>query len=374
MYDRRGQKLDRGGQSLVGCARARFLLALEGMGRVRSAAQLHRVAAGRLRPILAAIKGLGLDPGAILREVGLASDVLQAGTNEVDLTLAQYNDVWEAAVRSSGRRDLPMRAATALAPDSFGVVGFACILSPTVGEAFARLMRLYGLLIAGAHWSLEPQGERLGLVFELDAPPSLGACCTIEYVLAEEVHFTRLLASGPIELLEATFPHGPPADETSYRELFRCPLFWNRERASLVVHRSVFALRHSKADPHLLSYFDRQANLLLARRKSDKDTSARVRRLLVDALADGPPSADLVAKQLGVSPRSLRRRLADEGTSFHSLVEDTRNALAQQYLSDPKLTVSEIAFLVGFSALSPFQRAFRRWTNLTPREYRHRHA
>jgi AraC-like DNA-binding protein len=79
-----------------------------------------------------------------------------------------------------------------------------------------------------------------------------------------------------------------------------------------------------------------------------------------------------VAKRLGVSPRSLRRRLADEGTSFHTLVEDTRNALAQQYLTDPKLTVSEIAFLVGFSALSPFQRAFRRWTNLTPREYRHR--
>jgi AraC-like DNA-binding protein len=330
------------------------------------------VAVGRLRPILAAIKELGGDPNAILREVGLESDVLRTGTNEVELTLAQYNDVWEAAVRSSRRRDLPILAATALAPDSFGVVGFSCALSPTVGEAFARLTRLYGLLVTGAHWSLEPQGERLGILFELDAPPSLGACCAIEYALAEQVHFTRLLASGPIELLDATFPHDRPADDASYRDLFRCPVRWNQERATLVVPKSVFELRHSKADPQLLAYFDRQAEHLLAQRTADQDTSARVRRLLVDALADGPPSADLVAKRLGVSPRSLRRRLADEGTSFHSLVEDTRNALAQQYLGDPKLTVSEIAFLVGFSSLSPFQRAFRRWTKLTPREYRHR--
>jgi AraC-like DNA-binding protein len=344
------------------------------MTRGRSAARLHHVAAGRLRSILAAVKTLGLDPAELLAAAGVPSDVVQSGGNEGDVSLAQYLQVWEAAVRKSGRADLPMRAATALAPDSFGVVGFSCILSPTVGEAFARLSRMYTLLVTGARWSLEPEGQRLCIAFDLDAPPSLGRRCAIEFALAEQVHFTRMMAAGNVEVLEATFPHEPPADATSYRELFRCPLLWNRERATLVVDRSVFELKHSKADPHLLAYFDRQAERLLAQRSNDKDTSARVRRLLVDALADGPPSADLVAKRLGVSPRSLRRRLADEGTSFHTLVEDTRNALAQQYLTDPKLTVSEIAFLVGFSALSPFQRAFRRWTKLTPREYRHRLA
>lgn len=344
------------------------------MGHGRASARLHRVAAGRLRPILAATKALGIDAGDVIAASGLGPEVLKGGAAEIDITLEQYTNVWEAAVRTSGYRDLPMRAATALSPDSFGVVGFSCLLSPTVGEAFARLTRIYSLLITGARWSHERQGDRLCIVFELDAPPSLGARCAIEFALGEQVHFTRMLAAGPIELVEATFPHEPPPDDSSYKKLFRCPLLWNRERATLVVPPSVFELKHSKADPHLLAYFDRQAELLLSQRTADKDTSARVRRLLVEALADGPPSADLVAKRLGVSTRSLRRRLADEGTSFHSLVEDTRNALAQQYLNDPKLTVSEIAFLVGFSALSPFQRAFRRWTNLTPREFRHKNA
>jgi len=318
------------------------------------------------------VKSLGLDPAGLIRALGLAPDVLEVGSSEVDITLAQYVEIWELAVRQTGCADLPMRAATALAPDSFGVVGFSCLLSPTVGEAFARLSRIYALLITGARWSLEPRGQRLCIVFELDSPPCLGTRCAIEFALAEQVHFTRLLAAGPVEVVEATFPHQAPADEASYRKLFRCPLSWNQERATLIVDRALFDLRQSKADPHLLAYFDRQAEALLAKRTTDKDTSARVRRLLIDALADGPPSANLVAKRLGVSSRSLRRRLADEGTSFHVLVEDTRNALAQQYLTDPKLTVSEIAFLVGFSSLSPFQRAFRRWTNLTPREYRHR--
>jgi AraC-like DNA-binding protein len=339
------------------------------MARGRSA-RLHRVAAGRLRPILTAANTLGVDPNELISAAGLAPNVLQTGAGEIDISLGQYLDFWECAVHKTGIADLPMRAATAQAPDSFGVVGFSCILSPTVGEAFTRLTRIYAILITAARWSLEELGDRLCVIFDLEAPPSLGARCAVEFALAEQVHFTRMMAAGRVEVIEATFPHQAPPDEAGYRALFRCPLRWNQERATLIVDRAVFELRHPKADPTLLAYFDRQADRLLAQRATDMDTSARVRRLLVDVLADGPPSANIVAKRLGVSSRSLRRRLADEGTSFHTLVEDTRNALAQQYLNDPKLTVSEIAFLVGFSALSPFQRAFRRWTKLTPREYR----
>jgi AraC-like DNA-binding protein len=97
-----------------------------------------------------------------------------------------------------------------------------------------------------------------------------------------------------------------------------------------------------------------------------------VRRRIIEALPSGPPALSAVARALGQSPRSLRRHLASEGTSFQRLVEQIRSELAAQHLQDPRLTVSEIAFLVGFSELSPFLRAFRRWTGLTPGEYRHR--
>src|SRR6266545_2310025 len=137
-----------------------------------SAARRHRVAAGRLRPILAAVKGLGLDPMPVLDASGLAHEVVHGGAGERGITLGQYTAVWEAAVRSSGCADLPMRAATALGPDSFGVVGFSCLLSPTVGEGFVRMTRVYRLLITGARWSLDEKGDRLWVVFELDAPPS----------------------------------------------------------------------------------------------------------------------------------------------------------------------------------------------------------
>src|SRR5262249_8629272 len=161
--------------------------------------------------------------------------VLQTGAGEIDISLAQYLEVWECAVRKTRCSDLPMRAATSQSADSFGVVGFSCILSPTVGDAFTRLTRIYAILITAARWSLEKQGECLCIIFDLDAPPQLGTRCAIEFAMAEQVHFTRLMAAGKVEVIEATFPHQAPPDETGYRELFRCPLHWNQERATLIV-------------------------------------------------------------------------------------------------------------------------------------------
>jgi AraC-like DNA-binding protein len=360
----------------VGAAAVRslFFVPVENGGVGSSRATGQRVSAGRLRPILAAAAKTGVDPAALVSAAGLGAEVLQTGSSEIDITLGEYLKVWELAVRRSGCVDFPIRAATALSPDSFGVVGFSCMLSATIGDAFARLSRYYGILISTASWSLEAVGDRLRIVFELGDGDSLGARSAVEFALAEQVYFTRLLAAGPVQVIEASFPHPAPADDGSYRELFRCPLHWNAARATLLVDSALFDLPHSKSEPHLLAYFERQADALIAQRGAVEDTSARVRRLLVQALADGPPSAEAVARRLGVSTRSLRRRLADEGKSFYQLLEDTRSALAQQYLHDDKLTVGEIAFLVGFSDLRPFQRAFRRWTRQSPREYRNRLA
>src|SRR5258708_38285542 len=114
------------------------------------------------------------------------------------------------------------------------------------------MTRVYRLLITSARWSLAERGERLWIVFDLDAPPSPGARCAIEFALAEPVHFSRLLSSVPVEVVEVTFPHAPPADESGYRQLFRCPIAWNRERAAWFIDRTVLELRQSSADPSLL--------------------------------------------------------------------------------------------------------------------------
>jgi AraC-like DNA-binding protein len=264
-------------------------------------------------------------------------------------------------------------AGAALGTDSFGVIGFSCMTSPTVGAAFLHLARYYGVLSTAGRWTKEEGGANVSLYFELDAEPSVARDCAVEVALAETVHFARLIASRPVAVLEARFPHPAPAEVSAeYERFFRCPLRWAAGPATLVLDRSTFETSLLRADPHLLAYFVRQADALAAQHAGDEPMSVEVRRLLVQALPSGPPALPDVARRLAVSDRSLRRRLAEEGTSFQTLLEETRSELAQRYLRDPKLTVSEIAFLCGFSELSPFQRAFRRWTGLTPRAFRAR--
>jgi AraC-like DNA-binding protein len=329
------------------------------------------VATRLLRPILAAASSLGLDGARWAARAGVGE--LRGGVDE-HITLGQYLGLWDAAL-AEGRRDLPLLAATALGTDSFGVIGFSCMTSPTVGAAFLHLARYYRILNSAGQWTREDDARgRISLTFELDAERSPARDCAVELALAEVVHFARLIAARPVPLVEARLPHSAPDDVSGYRRIFQAPLRWRAPRAALVLERSAFETPLLRADPHLLAYFERQADALAAQHAGDEPMSVEVRRLVMQALPSGPPTVSLVARRLAVSERSLRRRLCEEGTSFQALLEDTRRELAQRYLGDPKLTVSEIAFLCGFSDLSPFQRAFRRWTGTTPRQARAKRA
>ena len=95
-----------------------------------------------------------------------------------------------------------------------------------------------------------------------------------------------------------------------------------------------------------------------------------VRRLLVGELCDGEPSLEQIAPRLHMSPRTLHRRLEEEGTSFRQVLAEVRRELAARHLSERRLAIGEIAFLLGFSEPSAFHRAFKRWTGHAPLAYR----
>jgi AraC-like DNA-binding protein len=105
-------------------------------------------------------------------------------------------------------------------------------------------------------------------------------------------------------------------------------------------------------------------------RVAEQSTKERTHHALLRALASGEPSAAAIAQELGMSERTLRRRLEDEATSFREVVEMVRRHRAEQLLQEGRATITEIAFLLGFSDPSAFSRAFRRWHQVGPREYR----
>jgi AraC-like DNA-binding protein len=125
------------------------------------------------------------------------------------------------------------------------------------------------------------------------------------------------------------------------------------------------------ADPSLLAILQRLADDVSSRTSAEPPLTAQVRRILGTALRSNEGHIEGVAQKLGVTARSLQRRLKDEGASFQSMREEVRRELAQRYL-DEDLAITEISFLLGFSEPSAFFRAFKRWTGITPIESRAR--
>ena len=126
----------------------------------------------------------------------------------------------------------------------------------------------------------------------------------------------------------------------------------------------------AKADPGLLAILDRHAAELLARIPSPNSLADRVRSILIRELRGGDPSASLVAARLKMSVRTLHRGLLTEGMRFGEIFDQLRHELAIRHLRDRRIALAEVAFLLGFSELSSFYRAFKRWTKTTPADYR----
>ena len=140
-------------------------------------------------------------------------------------------------------------------------------------------------------------------------------------------------------------------------------------RPAVTFAADVLALPMRRADTDLFGYFNAQAEALLEATPGD-DAVVRTRRAILEGLKGGDPTVGQVASVLATTESTLRRRLAERGTSFKVLVEEVRLELVRCYLVNPRLSLSEVAFLLGFSEPSAFHRAFRRWTGRTPLEFR----
>lgn len=326
-------------------------------------------------PVLKAARAAGVDTDGLLRAAGIhPSAAIEASANATDyIDLQRYFRLWECAITTSGLPHLPLLAAQIASADSFGVIGFACMTSTTVADAFANLARYGHALNAASSWSRHDDGDMVRLQYQIAPGGSpLGHRGAVEFALAEVFHCANLIVGRRLPVRQVCLPHAPATDDEPYRHFFDAPVRWSQPHAALLLDAQALELPLAKADSGLRAYFVDRAEALVSQHATAEALSARVQRLLVDALPGGAPSLDEVAGRLAVSARSLRRHLAAEGTSYHDLVEKTRSELAQRYLQDPKLTVSEIATLVGFSEPSPFLRAFRRWTKLSPSVYRER--
>jgi AraC-like DNA-binding protein len=267
--------------------------------------------------------------------------------------------------------DLGLRAARAAERGDYDVLEYVAASAPTLREALEVAFRYARLLSEVADVRLEIHGNKAYAILHVIVP--LGRVSADFRTAAFYLTVMRWLqASAPV--LEVWFTHEAPVDTREYaltfgmhRVVFGAPL------DALVFDASYLANAQPGADPNLHSLLRTHAERMLAEVAVSQSLVAKVRTQILETLGDGSVSADRVASRLRMSRRSLTRHLAEEGTTFKGLLDEARRHSAGHYLQTTDLSIEDIAFLLGFSESAAFVRAFKRWTQSTPAEYRRHH-
>ena len=319
-----------------------------------------------IRPLAALLKDRGLDVDAWLSKAG----VREADLSSIEgrITLAQSEDLAEAAIELTGDPALGLRVVERIGPGTADLFTYLAATSATGREAFERATRYVTVAGSDFHFALEREGERV--ICRTDSATFEGRIgrFSSEISVGMMVKLGRVVA-GDLAVVEAWFRHEAPDYADQYDSVYELPIRFGQRCNALIGLYANLDHPLPRADSTLCDLLDQHAQALLDRLPRGDSTADRVRETIAKELASGDPSAEHVSEALGMSPRTLRRRLKDEGTSHQQVLDDVRNELARSYLAEGKLGITEVAFLLGFSDASAFHKAFRRWTGQGPRDW-----
>jgi AraC-like DNA-binding protein len=252
-----------------------------------------------------------------------------------------------------------------------GPLGFVIFNSPTLGSALDNGSRYFALQQNAASPVLEVSDGDARWIYPVEVPEVPCHAQHSEMVLAVVTRLCRDGSGNPAWApREIHFKHGRPSSIAQAQQFFRCPVLYDQPVDAVIMSPDDLQLGMRSADASLLPSALRDADASLARLPIGHDFTDQIARIVMSSLSSGYATIDQVATRLGSSARTIQRRLRDRGVSFNDVVANTRLELSRRYLCDPALTLTDVAFLLGYSDLSAFSRAFRRWTGRTAIEFR----
>jgi AraC-like DNA-binding protein len=304
------------------------------------------------------VRGLGLDPDGPIDPSRM-------------VTAADYYRFFAAlADRDPDGLRLPFRIGASMRCDEYGAFGLAWKSAPDLRGSLARAERYARVLSTVEVYTLNlTEG---GVLFTLDkaGDGSAGMILSNEASMASVLSIIQQVTTAPFApraLLLRNMARGPAE---VYERHFGCPVRFEAERNAFEIGNEELDTPNKLGDETIAQFFDQHLEGELAALADDAGLEQRVRIAVSQTLSEGVPTLTDIARALGMSGRTLQRRLADKGVSFQALVDLARRELAEQLLRETAYSLAEVAFLTGFAEQSGFTRAFKRWAGQTPRSYR----
>ena len=275
----------------------------------------------------------------------------------------------QAVTLVPGRTTPELAIGAGVAPAHVGVLGYLVLASDTLGDAvraYQRYERLFYNLNLVEVVSFDDQVE----IRWPQSTSELGQLSDGAAIAALLTFLQGQLERAP-RLTQVGFRHGVDAKAAAaYEAFFDCPVLFQEPYVRIRFPAAFLKTPMLRRDPVLHQLLDHQAQSLLHALPGDSELELLLQQVLLRIMADGEPTLARMAQAVHMAPRTLQRKLANHGLSWQQWLDRTRQQLAEQYLADHSLSLSDVALLLGFSEQSTFTRAWRRWTGVSPGRWR----
>jgi AraC-like DNA-binding protein len=314
------------------------------------------------------LRDRGLNATSALREAGLTT--LALADDEGWIPFAKHSALLDCAAYLTGDDCYAARLGTKVDIRDSGAVAFIGFASRTLEDALRNLERYSRVLSEAVQIRLSLSDR--AAVLEGVADRDLVRCGqAIEFGISLLLSYYRFCTRRQITPLEVRFVHRRKTGLAELRRILGCPVRFGCARIEETLKLEDLAIPIPSSDDKLLVLLKKHAEIVLSARGTNQpDLLHQLERRIVELLPKGQARAKILAGEIGISERSLHRRLQEMGTSFADLIDRLRHELAMRYVEDRHVRFADVAFLLGYANQSSFSTAFRRWTGTAPRRAR----
>lgn len=326
--------------------------------------------AASLNHFVPVVEELGGDPLALLKQVNLSPKLLE----EQEMFFQYYDFVRLMNLASYTLKEeaFGLHLGSKQGLDILGSMAYLLKNCNTVGDALTSLRRFYHIHQTSADIGLSVANGLVTLSFSINISIEDSTTQSLDLALAIGVNLLNTLTSSKIKLQSIHLQHAAPENKKCYKSLLGLMPVFNSTFNGVTFDASILDKHIDEADPNLLAILTSQLN-------SNNigyvdEIPSFVETLIRQNIAVTPISIDKVAELMALSVRNLQRYLKEQNTSFRKIVDNVRNNLASQYLIDSTLSLNHVSDALGFSNYSEFSRAFKRWNNMSPKNFRNTHS
>lgn len=293
-------------------------------------------------------------------------DAALLGTPVFRCSWPQFETLINAALRTTAKPELGLLLGERLLVHTHGVLGYAAMNAETLSEALQTLEQFIRVRVAFMQLAFDVENSRL--VLSSDMPLGAAERLLTEAILLAIKQIIDFITRDKAAVVEVMFHYQAPQEVALIQDVFDSPVQFGEPLSGLCIAPDLLYGPLRVAEPGAYAMAQTLCEQALAELGSEPSLSQRIQRYLLTRHNEFP-TLEQVCRQLHTTPRTLHRRLKSEGTSFRELTESIKHRLALQYLREGQNSFQEVAYLLGYSDLANFRRAFKRWEGVSPSVY-----